>query len=451
MKGKLLGFVVALLSVATIGVVQLSTQAQAPGQVGSSPRCTVTAVGARGSAFHGSGSTQTVTFKATGDKDCKVQVSTMAFYAPSMTGRPYDQQKLYSKNTRVVSRGTHTMTASIPTTSTEQKGCFYQVDLTYGTQIVSPVLAYGHGKVSCQKPVASCDGLQVQKITRTKFRLSGSASTKGNAEIRSYTFSVTKGGNTVLTRKVATSQKSASVTVDVTKPGEYKAKLLVKTSLGDRTGGNCSATFTVKPPKETPNPGVTITKHVNNKKYIVVAKNEIFSYQLAVTNTGNVDLKNVNVTDTPENGVVLASAAKGSITKNTWTYTIPLLKEGETKHFTLSAKVPKMVGKVIDNRACVDAREVPGKPDACDHAKVKVPKPQEKMKVCELSTKKIVTIKENDFDESRYSTDFTKCQETPVTPPELPQTGPAEVLSQVVGLVSLATAGTYYVMSRRTQ
>lgn len=450
MKGKLLGFVVALLAFATIGVVQLTTQAQAPGQVGSSPRCTVTSVGPRGSAFKVNGDTATVSFTATGAKDCKVQVSTMAFYAPSITGRPYDQQSLFSKNTKVFGRGTHTMSVAVPTSSTEKKGCFYQLDLTYGTKIVSPVLAYGHGTINCQKPVANCDGLQVEKITRTKFRLTGSASTKGSAAIRAYAFSVTKAGNTVLSRTVTTSEKSASITIDVTKTGDYRAKLLVKTSLGDRNGNNCTATFTVKPPKETPKPGVTITKHVNNKKYVVVAKNESFTYQLAVTNTGNVDLKNVNVTDTPEQGVVLVGASKGSISGNTWSYTIPLLKEGETKHFTITAKVPKTVGRVIDNRACVDAKEVPGKPDACDHAKVKVPKPQENITVCELDTKDTVTIKESDFDETRYSTDFAKCSET-TTPPELPQTGPAEVFSQVLGLVSLATAGTYYVMSRRTQ
>lgn len=461
MKGKLLGFVTALLAVATIGAVQLTTNAATPGQVGSAPRCTVTSVGPRSTAFKVHGNSATVTFKATGSKNCKVQVSTFAFYAPSMTGKPYNKQILYAKNTRVVTRGTHTMNIAVPTTSTHKKGCYYQLDLSYSNHIVSPVLAYGHGTINCgkppkpPKPTAQCDGLQVTKINRTKFRLNGHASTTGKASIRAYTFSMLKGGKTVQSQTVKTSAKSASTTMTQTTPGTYKVRLTVKTSVGNRTSASCVKSLTVKPPVVKPHPGVAIAKMVNNQKSVEVAKGEVFTYQLAVRNTGNVDLKNVNVTDTPEDGVVLIGASKGTISGNTWTYTIPKLAVGETQHFTIRAKVPNAVGVVLDNKACVDASEVPGKPDDCDHAKVKVPKPEEKITVCDLDSKEIITIKERDFDASKHSTDLSLCEETPEvppteeTPPALPETGPAEAISQLIGLASLVGASAYYIISRR--
>ena len=74
------------------------------------------------------------------------------------------------------------------------------------------------------------------------------------------------------------------------------------------------------------------------------------------------------------------------------------------------------------------------------------------LQVCELATKKIVIIKESEFDLSKYSKNFNDCKEqpkTPETPSELPHTGPADVLMQLVGVVSLAGASAYYVASRR--
>lgn len=43
------------------------------------------------------------------------------------------------------------------------------------------------------------------------------------------------------------------------------------------------------------------------------------------------------------------------------------------------------------------------------------------IKVCELSTKKLITINEKDFDGGKHSKDLTKCDVTPVTPPVTPE------------------------------
>lgn len=253
MRGKLFGFVTALLAVATIGVVQLQTHAAQPGQVGSAPRCTVTATGSsRATAFHVNGSTARVNFKVTGPENCKVQLSTNSFYAPSMNGRPYSKQILFDRNTKVFKTGTYSMNVKVPTQSTKQKGCYYQLDLTYGTHNVTPVLAYAHGRVSCKKPVAMCDSLNVQKITRTKFSLTGRASATGGASIKSYTFKVLKDGKVVQTRTIKTAKDKASTTIVRIVPGTYKVRLSVATSEGARTSANCVGTFTVEPKPYTP-------------------------------------------------------------------------------------------------------------------------------------------------------------------------------------------------------
>jgi uncharacterized repeat protein (TIGR01451 family) len=64
-----------------------------------------------------------------------------------------------------------------------------------------------------------------------------------------------------------------------------------------------------------------------------------------------------------------------------------------------------------------------------------------KINVCELATNKIISIKESEFDAKKHSKDLTKC--------ELPQTGPTENIVAVVGLSALIASIAYYVASRR--
>ena len=90
------------------------------------------------------------------------------------------------------------------------------------------------------------------------------------------------------------------------------------------------------------------------------------------------------------------------------------------------------------------------------------------IEVCELVTKKRVTIKESDFDSSKYSKNFADCEEkeTPCpvpgkehlpadsedceeTPVELPETGFADTITKLLGVVSLTGASAYFLTSRR--
>lgn len=469
MKGKLLGFGVSLLAVATIGVVQLQTQAAEPGQVGSAPRCTVEAEGQRGKAFkvNDAQTKATVKFTVKGSADCKVQLSGNSFYAPSIDGKPYDQQILFDRVTKTYSKGSYSMTVKLPTQSTKKKGCFYQVDLTYGTHNVTPVIAYGHGKIKgCgepqAQPVAECVGVTATMQERTKFLVTAKAKASDGAKIKSYSFKVTKGSATIYDNTYASAAAEQSVVYVVNEPGEYKVTASVDTSEGTKKGRQCETTFTVAAPPVTPTPAVTVEKYVDNdKKYVRVSQNVEFSYRLVVKNTGNADLENVAVTDTADKGITLLSVTPptGKITaprngegSYTFTYTIPKLLVGETRTFVLNAKVPTYLAGKLANTVCVDAPSVPGSPDKCDTAEVDVTV-KGKVRVCDPASGSIIEVDEGQEDNYK-PVDSPECKdeptvETPVTPTELPETGPAETIVSLVGAMSLVGASAYYVASRR--
>jgi uncharacterized repeat protein (TIGR01451 family) len=139
----------------------------------------------------------------------------------------------------------------------------------------------------------------------------------------------------------------------------------------------CSKTVTFSTTSKTPS--VKIEKWVEGKKAVEVEVGKNYTYTVKVTNDGEVDLKNVLVSDEPQTGVTLVSANVGTIDGNTWSYVIPSLKVGESKSFTLTAKVMQYVQGTLKNTACVNAPEVnptePNKKDDCDNADVTVKKP----------------------------------------------------------------------------
>ena len=73
--------------------------------------------------------------------------------------------------------------------------------------------------------------------------------------------------------------------------------------------------------------------------------------------------------------------------------------------------------------------------------------PPKQIQVCELSTKTIVTINESDFNSDKYSTDLNDCKTAPV-PPELPKTGPGQMLG-VFAAVTAAGAVAHRLFARR--
>lgn len=66
----------------------------------------------------------------------------------------------------------------------------------------------------------------------------------------------------------------------------------------------------------------------------------------------------------------------------------------------------------------------------------------EDITVCEIATKKLISINPSDFDSKKHTKDLSKCQ-------ELPTTGPAENIGALVGLGAIVAGISYYVASRR--
>ena len=227
--------------------------------------------------------------------------------------------------------------------------------------------------VKTTPPVYTCDTLHATKISRNTFEFSTSASAAKGATLEKVVYDFGD-GSAAVTR----TNPSDKVTYAYPQPGNYTAKVTVYVNVvgeGSKViqpAGACTAPLTVEEP---PKPKVEIDKKVENVEHKVVGLDTVYTYQIAVSNKGNVALKNVKVSDTPVAGITLIQGSAGTVSGNTWTYTIPELKVGETKNFTLTAKVPTYKAGTLKNTVCVDAPEIPGDKDDCDDATVEVPAP----------------------------------------------------------------------------
>ncbi len=224
-------------------------------------------------------------------------------------------------------------------------------------------------------PEAACKQLTVAALDRTTYRLTATATVSGGASVLGYDFTVKDAsGQTIASPKLEGDGLTAATDVTAETPGNYTAAVTVRTTEGPKSGGACTANFTVPEKPVPPVPSIKIVKDVDGVKQKQVAVGQTFVYHITVTNDGKVDLTNAVVTDQPPAGVTLLSADKGTISNNTWTYTIPSLKIGESATFALTAKVDAYVAGALVNTACVNVPPtIPEK--QCDTATVSVTPP----------------------------------------------------------------------------
>ncbi|HSX05403.1 MAG TPA: PKD domain-containing protein [Candidatus Saccharimonadales bacterium] len=237
-------------------------------------------------------------------------------------------------------------------------------------------------------PAAACISLKPDQIDRTNFTLNATANADNGATISGYDFTVKNSASAVVASKtVTTTAETASADVALTDEGTYTAQVTVNTSLGPKTGPQCTAIIKVKP---APKPNVTITKFVDHLKREQVNVNQNFVYEVKVTNTGETDLTNVVVTDPAPQGVMMISTDLGTISGNALNYTIPSLKVSASVTFNITAKVTDFIEGDIVNTACVNAPEVnpdqPEKADACDTATVTVTPPSKNPNITIVKT-----------------------------------------------------------------
>ena len=105
--------------------------------------------------------------------------------------------------------------------------------------------------VIATKPAAVCQNVTAEISDRTIVALGGSARTANGATITRYTFSVRNSSGNEIKHIVVTSHKSQvdAENFTVAEPGEYTVLLTVDTSVGQKTGPDCTKKFTIVKPE----------------------------------------------------------------------------------------------------------------------------------------------------------------------------------------------------------
>ena len=266
------------------------------------------------------------------------------------------------------------------------------------------------------KPELVCRNITINQISRTKFEFNTSYTVNNTTFVGVKYIVKDQSGKVVIEKTVNNGSK---LTLNIEIVGKFTISSTVITKDGENSNSNCEKSFEVKREEK---PSILIKKTVNNQKNAKIEANTDFNYEITVSNNGNVDLKDVIVTDRAPANITFVSADSGEIKDNTLTLKINSLKVGESKTITIKSQATA-TGITTVNTACVDTPTIPGDNDGCDSAKVEVPKKQ-------------------------TPPTPTPNNPTPNIPTELPQTG-ANSLSAILGLTSMVTAFGYYFASRK--
>jgi putative secreted protein len=266
------------------------------------------------------------------------------------------------------------------------------------------------------KPELVCRNITINQFSRTKFEFNTSYTVNNTTFVGVKYIVKDQSGKIVIEKTVNNGSK---LTLNIEIVGKFTISSTVITKDGENSNSNCEKSFEVKREEK---PSILIKKTVNNQKNAKIEANTDFNYEITVSNNGNVDLKDVVVTDRAPANITFVSADNGEIKDNTLTLKINSLKVGESRTITIKSQATA-TGITAVNTACVDTPTIPGENDGCDSAKVEVPKKQ-------------------------TPPTPTPNSPTPNIPTELPQTG-ANTLSAILGLTSMVTAFGYYFASRK--
>ncbi len=180
-------------------------------------------------------------------------------------------------------------------------------------------------------------------------------------------------------------------------------------------------------------PSILVQKTSSKEKLSV---NEEFTYTIKVTNNGNKPLTDVKVNDSAPEGVTFLSASTGTVNNEgtAWTTTIPALAVGESKDFTLKAKVTKYMPDQIVNKVCVDTPDITGNPDDCDDVPVVVTQEKPSILVAKTTSKSRLKVGE----EFTYTIKVTNNGNKPLTDVKVNDSAPEGVtfLSASTGTVN---------------
>ena len=266
------------------------------------------------------------------------------------------------------------------------------------------------------KPELVCRNITINQISRTKFEFNTSY-TVNNTTFVGVKYIVKDQSDKVVIEK--TVNNGSKLTLDIEIVGKFTISSTIITKNGENSNANCEKSFEVKREEK---PSIIIKKTVNNQKNATIEAETDFNYEITVSNNGNVNLKDVVVTDRAPSNITFVSADSGEIKDNILTMKINSLEVGESKTVVIKSQATA-TGMSTINTACVDTPTIPGDNDGCDSAKVEVPKKQ-------------------------TPPTPTPNNPAPNVPAELPQTG-ANAVSTILGLTSMVTAFGYYFASRK--
>jgi len=208
---------------------------------------------------------------------------------------------------------------------------------------------------------------------------------------------------------------------------------------------------------------VRVLGQTEYKEDVTAKPGDTLEYRVEYKNAGSISHANVVVKDTlPKNVSYIAGSTtlknannpNGKTISDTLTTTgvnIGDYAPGANAFVKFSAKVAPVAELACGPNTLVNKASVQvGNGTKEDTASTTVNKEcaPGKISVCELSTKKTITINETDFNSSKHSKNFDDCKVTE-TPPELPRTGMTENIVAVIGLGAIVASVAYYIASRR--
>ncbi|HET6747280.1 MAG TPA: PKD domain-containing protein [Candidatus Saccharimonadales bacterium] len=259
------------------------------------------------------------------------------------------------------------------------------------------------------KPAYKCDSLTPAAVTRTKYNFTASASASGGATVTNYTFDFGDG-------KTATGGNVASH--EYAKAGAYTIKVTANISVNGTnkpaTGTQCQTTITIAAPAYACD-ALTIRSIDLSARH--------YAYDLSYTAKNGAALQSVDYDfgdGKTQNGV---SAEDAKTVEHTYEKA-GSYKTTATLHFSVDGAVKDVKCEV----------SITTNPDMCP-LNPTLPKDDARCTPCPVPGKE------------QYPKDSPLC--VAPTVPELPKTGPMDLLFGGLGISSIVAAGYYWFASRR--
>lgn len=262
-------------------------------------------------------------------------------------------------------------------------------------------------------PVYTCDALAVHKISETDYKFDGQATAKNGASIVNYTFDFGDG-----TTKTVTNPLDVAHTY--TKSGNYNVAMSVTFTVSGVqktiTSDNCKAKVCITIPVVTPvyTCDALAVHKISETEYSFDGQATAKDGATIVSYTFNFGDGTTKTVTSPADVAHTYTKSGNYTVSMSVTFNVNGVEKTTTSNSckaTVCVTIPPVTITVCDlttkkvvtiNEKDFDAKKYSKNLDDC--------KPPVMIKVCDLTSKKIVTIDEKNFDASKYSKDLNDCK-----------------------------------------